>query len=66
MSAYKLSVFDEGNPVPLETAAAERASEVLAKIPVLLARFPGCHRIRVESAIAHLFTVDGHGDRVED
>ncbi|RZI98469.1 MAG: hypothetical protein EON90_13255 [Brevundimonas sp.] len=66
MGPYTLTVFHKGNPVPTETAHASRAPEVLNKIQALLKKHDGCERIRVSSLTAHLFTVDCHGNTVDD
>ena len=66
MGPYTLTVFHKGNPLPTETAHAARAPEVLEKIKELLERHADCHRVRVDTLTAHLFTVDCNGDRVDD
>ncbi|RZJ00910.1 MAG: hypothetical protein EON90_05240 [Brevundimonas sp.] len=66
MGPYTLTVFYKGQPGVAETAHATRAPEVLAKIAELLEKHKGCERIRVSSLNAHLFTVDCHGNTVEE
>lgn len=66
MGPYTLTVFNAGSRVPVEVAHAKRAPEVLEKIAALLKAHEGCERIRVESMATHLFTVDCHGDRIEE
>ncbi|MFJ6025595.1 hypothetical protein ACIQC9_13470 [Brevundimonas sp. NPDC092305] len=66
MGPYTLTVFSAGSVSPVEIAHVNRAPEVLAKITELLEKHKGCERIRIDTVTAHLFTVDCHGDRVED
>ncbi|MBX9576431.1 MAG: hypothetical protein K2X07_12420 [Caulobacteraceae bacterium] len=61
MTSYVLKVFYEDEPRPRETLGEDRGSEVLAMIPRLLARHPGCHRVRVYLGDALLFAVDCNG-----
>lgn len=61
MTSYVLKVFYEGDPHPRETLGKKRGGEVLATIPRLLARHPGCHRVRVYLGDALLFAVDCNG-----
>lgn len=66
MGPYTLRVFHEGSPLPIETARASRAPEVLERIPELLKKHPGCHRIHVETVAGFLFMVDCNGETVLD
>ena len=66
MGRYTLTVFHKGRPLPTETIHLTRAAQVLPGISSLLAKHADCHRIRVDSPTAHLFTVDCKGDVVED
>ena len=66
MGRYTLTVFHKGRPLPTEAIHVPRAADVLSAISSLLAKHADCHRIRVDSPTAHLFTVDCKGDVVED
>lgn len=51
---------------PTEVISAERAPEVLERLPKLLAQYPDCDRIRIYSQDTFLFQVDCKGQPIVD
>lgn len=66
MKSYVLKVFYKSESVPREIIGGDRGSEVLAMIPRLLARHPGCYRVRVHLGDTLLVSVDCRGLDVTD
>lgn len=66
MADYTLTVCHEGRPLPVETVRLTGSAQVLDTITALLKKHPGCHRIHVHAAAAHLFSVDCAGNNVAD
>lgn len=62
---YHLRVLHPGSSIPTETLSLKQASEVLIRIPELLARHTGCERIEVVAGTTPLFAVDCKGQRLE-
>ena len=61
---YQLKVFHEGATTPTATLAITRASEVLARIPEVLAQHADCARIDVIYDGQKLFAVDCEGNHL--
>lgn len=60
---YKLMVYHPGDQVARAAIKVERAADVLAMIPQVLAEHHGCEHIVVFFDHARLFAVDCHGNR---
>lgn len=64
MGAYTLTVLHLETSGPTEVISLDGAAAAMSGMTRLLAKHPGCHRIRVDSGPTHLFSVDCAGRTV--
>ena len=62
---YSLLVYYSSGSSPDETVELAHATEVVARIPELLAKHPGCERIAVVHNGVPLYAVDCKGARID-
>ena len=61
---YTLQVFHAGSPTASETVVELTASDVMARIPLLLAQHSDCETVVVSLGETRLFAVDCAGNRL--
>jgi len=66
MTVFMLTVYETGSLLPVETVTLNNAAATMAAIPELLAKHPGCERVKVHAGGTYLFSVDCTGATLPD